>query len=33
MAGAGTVILEHNVTLEVEATQAEQQGRRSLGSE
>ena len=30
---AGTVTLEHKVTLEVEATQAEQQDRRSLGSE
>lgn len=30
---SGAVILEHKVTLEVEATQAEQQDRRSLGSE
>lgn len=30
---AGTVILEPEVTLEVEAMQAEQQGRRSLGLE
>lgn len=33
IAGAGKVILEHKVTLEVEATQAEQQDGRDLGSE
>lgn len=33
VAGAGTVILEHKVTLEAEAAQAEQQYRRNLGYE
>lgn len=33
MAGAGQVILELKVTLEVEAIQAEQQDGRDLGSE
>lgn len=32
-AGAGKVILEHKVTLEVEATQVEQQDGRDLGSQ